>query len=222
MQSIIDKKEIRAPFDGMAGIRYVNPGQMVAVGDKLVTLQALDQVFVDFSLPQQDLAKLKVGLPVKVTTDAIPGREFNGTLNAINPRSTPRRATCSCRPRSTTRTMHCAPGCSHESRFSLPQKNHHALIFPATAVSYAPYGDSVYVIEKKKDEKTEQRSAGVAPAIHSDGRGAGRFRRGHGGLERRPGRLSSTGVFKLRNGMDVADRQQARAETAARAEAADT
>ena len=85
MQAIIDKKEIRAPFAGVAGIRYVNPGQMVAVGDKLVSLQTLDQVFVDFSLPQNDLAKIAIGLEVKVTTDAVPGREFKGTLNAINP-----------------------------------------------------------------------------------------------------------------------------------------
>nr|MBA3651335.1 efflux RND transporter periplasmic adaptor subunit [Chthoniobacterales bacterium] len=84
MQSVIDKKEIRAPFDGIAGIREVNPGQMVPAGQKLVTLQALDKVFVDFSLPQQDLGKVEVGLPVKMTTDAIEGREFTGNLSAIN------------------------------------------------------------------------------------------------------------------------------------------
>ncbi|MBA2585669.1 MAG: efflux RND transporter periplasmic adaptor subunit, partial [Chthoniobacterales bacterium] len=64
MQSIIDKKEIHAPFDGVAGIRAVNAGQMVKVGDPLVSLQTLDQVFVDFSMPQQQLADLKTGLPV--------------------------------------------------------------------------------------------------------------------------------------------------------------
>ena len=84
MQSVINKKEIHAPFDGIAGIREVNPGQMVPAGQKLVTLQALDKVFVDFSLPQQELAKVKVGMPVKMTTDAIEGREFDGTLSAIN------------------------------------------------------------------------------------------------------------------------------------------
>ena len=84
MQSAIDKKQIHAPFDGTAGIRAVNPGQMVKVGDQLVSLQALDQVFVDFSLPQQQLADVKHDLPVKVTTDAIPGREFEGKLTAIN------------------------------------------------------------------------------------------------------------------------------------------
>ena len=84
MQSVIDKKQIRAPFDGTAGIRAVNPGQMVKVGDPLVSLQALGQVFVDFSLPQQQLADVKPDLPVKVTTDAVPDREFEGKLTAIN------------------------------------------------------------------------------------------------------------------------------------------
>ena len=78
MQSVIDKKKIRAPFDGTAGIRVVNPGQMVKVGDALVSLQALGQVFVDFALPQQQLADVKTGLAVKVTTDAVPNREFEG------------------------------------------------------------------------------------------------------------------------------------------------
>src|SRR3954468_11048430 len=59
MQSVIDKKKIRAPFDGIAGIRAVNPGQMVKVGDALVSLQAMDRVYVDFSLPQQQLADVK-------------------------------------------------------------------------------------------------------------------------------------------------------------------
>src|ERR1043166_1111483 len=99
MQSIIDKKQIHAPFDGTAGIRAVNPGQMVKVGDPLVSLQALGQVFVDFSLPQQQLADVKSDLPVKVTTDAIPNREFEGKLTAVNssidppPRNVPLHAT---------------------------------------------------------------------------------------------------------------------------------
>ena len=59
MQSVIDKKEIHAPFDGIAGIREVNPGQMVPVGQHLVTLQALDKVYADFSLPQQQLGDVK-------------------------------------------------------------------------------------------------------------------------------------------------------------------
>ncbi|HEX8679741.1 MAG TPA: efflux RND transporter periplasmic adaptor subunit, partial [Chthoniobacterales bacterium] len=84
MQSLIAKKEIRAPFDGIAGIREVNPGQMLPVGARLVTLQALDQVYIDFALPQQHVGELANGLDVKVTTDAVPGREFSGKVTAVN------------------------------------------------------------------------------------------------------------------------------------------
>ncbi|MEY2576008.1 MAG: rane fusion protein multidrug efflux system, partial [Verrucomicrobiota bacterium] len=80
IQSTIDKKQIRAPFDGTAGIRAVNPGQMVKVGDPLVSLQTMGQVYFDFALPQQQLAEVKQDLAVKVTTDAVPGREFDGKL----------------------------------------------------------------------------------------------------------------------------------------------
>ena len=83
MRSVIEKKEIHAPFDGIAGIRVVNVGQQVKAGDPLVSLQTLDEVFADFSMPQQQLSDLKVGLPVKVVSDAIPGREFDGKITAI-------------------------------------------------------------------------------------------------------------------------------------------
>jgi biotin carboxyl carrier protein len=92
MKSVIAKKEMRAPFDGIAGIREVNPGQMVQVGQRLVSLQALDQVYVDFSLPQQQLGEVQPGLTVKVTTDAIGGREFEGKLTAVNSAIDPPRA----------------------------------------------------------------------------------------------------------------------------------
>ena len=133
MQSMIDKKTISAPFEGIAGIREVNPGQMVPVGDKLVTLQALDNVFVDFSLPQHDLAKVAVGLEVKVTTDAIQGREFKGTLRAIN--SAIDSATRSVEVQATLENEDHAlrAGMFAKVEVVLPQKNS-TLFIPATAV----------------------------------------------------------------------------------------
>jgi membrane fusion protein (multidrug efflux system) len=84
MRSMISKKEVLAPFDGQLGIRQVNVGQMVTAGQQVVSLQALDPLYVDFALPQQYLSKLSPGLEVRVHTDVVAGREFTGKLTALN------------------------------------------------------------------------------------------------------------------------------------------
>src|SRR5438874_1324673 len=84
MRAMVGKKEVRAPFDGQLGIRQVNIGQMINAGQQVVALTALDPVYVDFALPQQELAKLSTGLEVVVRSDAISGREFKGKLTAMN------------------------------------------------------------------------------------------------------------------------------------------
>src|SRR5437868_13005180 len=83
-EGVVAKKEVRAPFDGQLGIRQVNVGQMIKEGQQVVALTALDPVYVDFALPQQELAKLSTGLEVVVRSDAISGREFKGKLTAMN------------------------------------------------------------------------------------------------------------------------------------------
>ena len=86
IRATIAKKTIRAPFAGRLGIRLVNLGQMLNEGEAIVSLQSLDPIFVDFLLPQQQLAQVKTGLPVRVTTDALAGRgRFDGKITAINP-----------------------------------------------------------------------------------------------------------------------------------------
>lgn len=202
MQSVINKKEIRAPFDGIAGIRAVNPGQMVNVGHNLVTLQALDQVYADFSLPPQQLGEVKPGLPVKVTTDAIPGREFDGTLTAVNSA-----VDIATRNTSLQATLDNPDHALHAGMFArvkvlLPQKNP-TLYIPNTAVSYAPFGNSVYVIEKKQDEKTKKESLILRQQFIRTGETRGDFVAVTNGLKQGD-EIVSTGVFKLRNGMDVA------------------
>ncbi|MGH8164607.1 MAG: efflux RND transporter periplasmic adaptor subunit, partial [Rhodanobacteraceae bacterium] len=201
MQAVIDKKEIRAPFSGVAGIRYVNPGQMVAVGDKLVTLQTLDQVFVDFSLPQKDLAQVKAGLPVNVTTDAIPGREFKGTLSAINPSVD--QATRSVQMQASLENKDHALRAGMFARVEvvLPEKNS-TLYIPATGVAYAPYGDSVYVIEKKKNEQTKKDELVLRQQFIRLGESRGDFVAVTEGLKAGQ-EIVSTGAFKLRNGLSV-------------------
>ena len=85
----IDKKAIRAPFAGRAGIRNVNLGQYLAAGTVIVTLQALDHMYVTFSLPEQDLPSLATHQKVEITVDAYPGRTFEGEINAIDSKVDP-------------------------------------------------------------------------------------------------------------------------------------
>jgi membrane fusion protein (multidrug efflux system) len=201
MQAVIDKKEIHAPFDGVAGIRSVNPGQMVAAGDPLVTLQTLDHVFVDFSLPQKDLSKVAAGLPVRVTTDAVASREFKGALSAINPSVDP--ATRSVKLQATLDNKDHAlrAGMFGKVEVLLPEKNS-VLYIPATSVAYAPYGDSVYVIEKKHDEKTKKDEQVLRQQFIRLGETRGDFVAVAEGLKAGQ-EVVSTGAFKLRNGMNV-------------------
>ncbi len=87
--AIVAKKSIRAPFSGRLGITTVNPGQYLNPGDKIVTLQALDNLYADFSLPQQELVNLSLGQKVIVTMDSYPGRTFVGKITSINPKVDP-------------------------------------------------------------------------------------------------------------------------------------
>jgi len=201
MQSAIDKKQIRAPFDGTAGIRAVNPGQVVKVGDPLVSLQALGQVFVDFSLPQQQLADVKPDLPVKVTTDAIPDREFEGKLTAVNSSIDPTTRNVSLQATLDNQDEALRAGMFARVRVLLPQKKS-TLFIPATAVSYAPYGNSVFVIEKKSDEKTKEENLILRQQFIRTGETRGDFVAVTEGLKANE-QIVSTGVFKLRNGMRV-------------------
>ena len=201
IQSIINKKEIRAPFDGAAGIRTVNPGQMVNVGQPLVSLQALDQVFVDFALPQQQLAEVKPDLAVKVTTDAVPGREFDGKLTAINSSVDPVTRNVSLQATVDNTDHALRPGMFGRVKVFLPQNNP-TLFIPSTAVSYAPFGNSVFVIEKKRDEKTGKESLILRQQFIRTGETRGDFVAVTEGLKEGD-LVVSTGVFKLRNGMDV-------------------
>jgi membrane fusion protein, multidrug efflux system len=202
IQSSIDKKQIRAPFDGTAGIRAVNPGQMVKVGDPLVSLQTMGQVFFDFALPQQQLADVKKDLPVKVTTDAVPGRDFDGKLTAINSSIDPATRNVTLQATLDNADNALRAGMFGRIKVLLP-KNNPTLFVPATAVSYAPFGNSVFIIEKKKDDKTGAESLLLRQQFIRTGETRGDFVAVTDGLKEGD-QVVSTGVFKLRNGMNIA------------------
>ena len=201
VRSSIAKKTLIAPFDGQLGIRQVNVGQMINAGQQVVPLTSLDPVFADFALPQQYLGQLTPGLEVHVTTDAIPGRVFNGKLTAINSMvdSSTRNITLQATLDNSDHTLR--PGMFAKAEVTLPEK-HKALVVPGSAISYAPFGDSVFVIEKKKDEKTGKESQVIRQQFVRVGEARGDLVAITQGLKAGES-IVSTGVFKLRNGMTV-------------------
>jgi membrane fusion protein (multidrug efflux system) len=201
IQSVIAKKEIRAPFDGAAGIRTVNAGEMVTIGRALVTLQALDQVFFDFALPQQLLADVKTDLAVKVTTDVFPEREFEGKLTAVNSAVDPVTRNVSLQATLDNADHTLRPGMFGRGKVFLPVTKP-TLFIPAMAVSYAPYGNSVFLVEKKRDDKTGKDSLVLRQQFIRTGETRGDFVAVTEGLKEGDA-VVTTGVFKLRNGMDV-------------------
>ncbi|HEX4697673.1 MAG TPA: efflux RND transporter periplasmic adaptor subunit [Candidatus Udaeobacter sp.] len=201
MRSMIAKKTVRAPFDGQLGIRQVNIGQMINPGQQVVPLTSLDPVFADFALPQQYLGQLKPGLEVHVTTDALPGRVFDGKVTAINSMvdSSTRNITLQATLENPDHALR--PGMFAKAEVALPQK-HKTLVVPGSAISYAPFGDSVFVIEKKKDEKSGKESQVIRQQFVRVGEARGDLVAITQGLKAGES-VVSTGVFKLRNGMTV-------------------
>jgi len=201
MRSSIRKKTLVAPFDGQLGIRQVNVGQMINAGQQVVPLTSLDRLFADFALPQQYLGQLKPGLEVHVTTDALPGRVFGGKLTAINSMvdSSTRNITLQATLENPDHALR--PGMFAKAEVTLPEK-HKTLVIPGSAISYAPFGDSVFVIDKQKDDKTGKESQVIRQQFVRVGEARGDFVAITQGLK--AGQVVvGTGVFKLRNGMTV-------------------
>jgi len=202
LRSVISKKTIRAPFDGVTGLRQINLGQVVGAGDTIVTLQSPDPVYVDFSLPQQRLSELKVGLDIRVDTDSYPGNSYEGKLSAIQPevdaatRNVKLRATLQ-NPKHELRA-----GMFVRSQILLPTTDK-VLIVPATAILYAPYGDSVFVVAQSKDEKTGKSHLIAQQKFVRLGTTRGDYVAVTKGLQKGD-RVVVTGAFKLRNGAAIA------------------
>jgi membrane fusion protein (multidrug efflux system) len=201
MRSMITKKTVRAPFDGQLGIRQVNVGQMINPGQQVVPLTSLDPVYADFALPQQHLGKLADGLEVKVTTDALPGQVFIGKLSAINSMVDTNTRNVALQARLANPDHSLRPGMFAKVEVILPEKQK-AIVVPGSAISYAPFGDSVFVIDKKKDPKTGTESQTIRQQFVRIGESRGDFVSINEGLKAGE-TIVSTGVFKLRNGMAV-------------------
>jgi membrane fusion protein (multidrug efflux system) len=154
-QAIIDRKTIRARFDGLAGIRQVNLGQYLNPGQPMVTLQSLDPIYADFQLPQEQLSKVATGLDVEVVLDAYP-EVFRGTITAINSE-----VESDSRYFKVRATL---PNPDHKLRPGMFAKvnvqsgaERDVIAVPLSAIKYAPYGDSVFVVTRHRGDDGEPR-----------------------------------------------------------------
>jgi membrane fusion protein (multidrug efflux system) len=154
-QALVDKKFIRAPFSGHLGIRNVDIGQYLAAGTAIVTLQQLDPIYLDFFLPQQDVAQIKVGQPVTVKNDAYPDKSFSGKVAAINPKVDSATRNVQVRAELPNPDRALLPGMYATAKIEVGELQHY-LTLPQTAITYNPYGNTVFLAEEKgKDDKGE-------------------------------------------------------------------
>lgn len=201
IKAAIAKKTVRAPFAGRLGLRMVNLGQIIGDRDTITTLQTMDPIYVNFSVPQQQLPKIVTGTPVRAKTDAAPGIVFEGKITATSAEIDV--ATRNVRVQATLPNPDekLRSGMFATVEVVLPEKMD-VLAIPATAVLYAPYGNSVFVVEEKKDEKTGEVSQVLRQQFIRLGDARGDFVAVTDGLK--PGDIVVTsGAFKLRKGMNV-------------------
>ena len=201
IRAVIAKKTIRAPFAGRLGVRLVNLGQTLKAGDPIVSLQAMDPIYADFYLPQDDVAKVAQGQEVQLDGDAVPAGGARGKITAINPDvdSSTRNVRVEATVSNPTEQMH--PGMFVHVRVLLPDRQK-VLAIPTTAVLYAPYGNSVFILGEGKDPMSGKPAKVIRQQFVRLGETRGDFVAVTEGLN--PGdEVVSVGVFKLRNGEAV-------------------
>src|SRR5437763_6383008 len=150
IRATIERKTIRAPFSGILGIRRVNLGQYLSGGDALVTLQSLNPIYVNFGVPEQAMADVRAGRAVRVTVGDLAGVEFSGRITAIDSVVNESTRNIQAQATLTNPEGRLRPGMFVQTAVVLGATG--ALIaLPASAISYAPYGDSVFVVPDLKD-----------------------------------------------------------------------
>lgn len=211
IRTSIAKKRIVAPFSGRLGLRLVDIGQDLAQGVPIVSLQAVDPMRVNFSLPQGELARVAGGQAVRVTTDAVPGQVFEGEITAIDTEIDPATRTVRVQAELDNRETvegepSLLPGMFAKVEVVLPEKKE-VLTVPLTAVSFATFGDSVFVVEESDGANVARGGAAegelaVRQQFVQLGERRGDFVDVLKGLE--PGQqVAGDGVFKLRNGAAI-------------------
>jgi membrane fusion protein, multidrug efflux system len=200
IRAAIARKTIRAPFSGVLGIRHVNLGQYLSGGDALVVLQSLDPIYVNFGVPQQVAGQVRVGRRVRLTTDDVAGAEFAGRVTAID--SIVDEATRNIQVQATLANPDgkLRPGMFVQTELLLGGSSA-VVALPGSAISYAPYGDSVFIVTDLPGQNG-QTYKGVRQQFVKVGGARGDQIAVVSGIK--PGdEVVTSGVFKLRNGAAV-------------------
>jgi membrane fusion protein, multidrug efflux system len=151
IKALIGQKTILAPFTGRLGIRHVELGQYISPGLAMVTIQALDPIWVDFPMPEQNVGKLRVGQTIDLTVDAYPGQVFAGTITSLDARVSQETRTLLVRGTLPNSTRTLLPGMFANVAVLAGEPKRQVTV-PRTAVTYSLYGDSVYVLKPKEGE----------------------------------------------------------------------
>jgi membrane fusion protein (multidrug efflux system) len=200
LNATIVKKTIRAPFDGRIAMRQVERGQVVSPGTPIATLQSVDPIYGEFSLPQQALADLKIGQLATMRVDSFPGKKWEGSISTVN--SEVDATTRNIRVRATfpNKDGVLRPGLFVNVDVHASDK-HNVLVIPATAVAYAPFGDSVFVLENAKSDG-DKSGLSAQPRFVRLGERRGDLVAVESGLKQGE-TVVSNGAFKLRKGVKV-------------------
>lgn len=199
LKATIDKKHVRAPFDGRVGIRQINLGQFVARGRGLMPLQKLNPIYVNFNLPQRVLPSLSIGQKVSVGVDAYPS-PFVGTISAINSEVDSSTRNVQIQATVANADEKLRSGMFAQVEVELPVGKPQ-IVLPATAIQYSPYGNSVFIIEKMKGDDGKE-FLGVRQQFIKIGATRGDLIAVDDGVK--PGeQVVTAGIFKLRNKMPV-------------------
>lgn len=195
LSTLLEKKRIVAPFSGQLGIRMVDLGQYITGGEAVVSLQSMDPIYVNFSFPQNWISQVRPEMPVEVSVDSYPDMKFGGRLTAISPMVDVTTRTLSLQATLDNPDGKLLPGMFCQVSVVL-EENKTLLVIPSTAILYASYGDSVFVVNEKEGGKIAQQK------FVRTGETRGDFVSVIEGLQAGE-TIVKTGGFKLRNGASL-------------------
>ncbi len=200
IRAAIARKTIRAPFSGALGIRQVSLGQYLAAGQAIVSLQSVDPIYVNFGVPQQDAGKIVMGHPLRVTDSDLPGMAFSGRITALDSVISEQTRNIQVQAILTNKENKLRPGMFVQVELPLGEARK-VVPLPASAINYAPYGDSVYVVTDMKDQKGNSYRGVRQQVVKIEGSRGDQVAIVSGV---NPGdEVVSSGVFRLRNGAPI-------------------
>ena len=195
-KEIIKRKVIRAPFTGLVGIRQVDVGQYIEAGNPIVSLQALDPIYVDYTLPERFLYQVAVKQEVEVKIDAIPGEVFSGKVSALDPGISRGTRTLNVRAILSNQDGRLRPGMFAEVH-TLQAEAQQVLTIPRTAINYNTYGDFIFLVQSQQNGMLSVKRLQVETGEVREGRVVIRKGLAHGD------QVVRAGLVKLRDGMPI-------------------